>query len=156
MSSRRLTNSRWNAVFLLSAAALVSCGNDEPDQAAALLASIQAEDYRETWERAPGYETRQPSATAHSDAVDIFVNDVMAQALSTKGLTEWPVGSIVAKDGYDSDGALALTAIMEKRESGWFWAELNDEGEPTFSGEPDICVDCHDSGSDFVRAFSLP
>jgi len=45
---------------------------------------------------------------------------------------------------------------MEKRRDGWFWAEFDDDGEPKFSGRPSKCTDCHASGSDFVRAFSLP
>ena len=30
------------------------------------------------------------------------------------------------------------------------------DGRPKYSGKPSLCVDCHRSGSDFVRAFSLP
>jgi hypothetical protein len=46
---------------------------------------------------------------------------------------------------------------MEKRGSAWFWAEYDGPtGEPLYSGSPDLCVDCHASGDDLVRAFSLP
>jgi hypothetical protein len=127
--------------------------NDEPDDAVDTLA--RAQDYR-TWARAPGYETRQPAESPHSDQVEIFVNPVVEAALAdAAGATEWPVGSVVVKDGYADSGDLELVALMERRDDGWFWAEYDASGEPLYSGSPDICVDCHDSGSDFVRAFSL-
>lgn len=45
---------------------------------------------------------------------------------------------------------------MEKRASGWYWAEYDSDGDPDHSGRPEICLDCHRSGSDFVRACRLP
>lgn len=56
------------------------------------------------------------------------------------------------KDGWD-DGDLELIAIMEKRRDGWFWADMSMTSR---SGKPSVCVDCHKSGADGVRAFSLP
>jgi hypothetical protein len=86
----------------------------------------------------------------------MFVNDVVADALAADSvLTEWPEGSIIVKDGYTDDGELALIALMEKRADGWFWAEYDGDGEILYSGVPDVCVDCHDSGSDFVLAFGF-
>jgi hypothetical protein len=137
----------------------MGCGDDqEPEAASALFDRIQEENYR-GWDRAPGYETRQPSNTAHSDAVDIFINPAIADALTDgASLGAWPVGSLIVKDGYESGGELALIAAMEKRDDGWFWAEWTDtSGEDAkYSGKPDICIDCHQSGSDHVRAFALP
>ena len=141
------------ASLLLS---IVACRqNDDPEGADELLGRVQAESYQ-SWDRAPGYEERTPSAAPHSDNVEIFVNDVVAEALGQEGLDEWPVGSIIAKDGYDDEGELALVALMEKREDGWYWAEYDGEGAVLYSGKPQVCLDCHDSGSDFVRAFALP
>jgi hypothetical protein len=132
-----------------------SCGDDQdPAGAADLWARIHAANYRD-WSRAPGYEQRRPSHTAHSDAVDIYVNTKVAEALATADITAWPVGSLIVKDGFD-DGDLELVAAMEKRESGWFWAEWDGDGDASYSGSPSLCIDCHRSGSDFVRAFSLP
>lgn len=108
------------------------------------------------WERAPGYETRRSSNAPHGGSVDIYVNDVVADALANEtGLTEWPLGSIIVKDGFD-DGDLDLIAIMEKREDGWFWAEYDNDGDSLYSGKPDLCIDCHRRGTDHVRAFSFP
>jgi hypothetical protein len=136
--------------------ALAACRqNDSPDEAAELLERVRAEDYA-SWQRAPGYDSRTPSDAPHSDQVEIFVNDVLGAALAEEEVaTEWPEGSIIVKDGYTDDGELALVAIMEKRASGWFWAEYDADDAPLYSGVPDVCVDCHDSGSDFVRAFGF-
>ena len=30
------------------------------------------------------------------------------------------------------------------------------EGSSDYSGEPDICTGCHQSGADYVRAFGFP
>ncbi|HZO16265.1 MAG TPA: hypothetical protein VFB62_23485 [Polyangiaceae bacterium] len=142
--------------ILLALVLLCACGdNQDPEEAKAMWERIHQENYR-GFARAPGYETRQPSNTAHSDQVDIYVNDVLAQA--QPGIASWPVGSLIVKDGFTSDGELELVAVMDKRDDGWFWVEYNDvaAGEAKYSGKPDICTGCHESGADFVRAFTFP
>ena len=138
---------------------LIGCGdNQEPEEAVVLWNRIQSEDYR-SFERAPGFEMRQPSNTAHSDAVDIYVNSVLTDALASgETLSEWPVGSLIVKDGFNNDGELDLVAVMDKRDTGWFWAEYTEfeTGDALFSGSPGICTGCHESGADFVRAFGFP
>ena len=129
--------------------------NDDPGGAEDLLVEMQEAGYR-SWARAPGYAGRVPSDAPHSDAVEIFVNDVLEAALAEPGATKWPEGSIIVKDGYTDDGENNLVAIMEKRSDGWYWAEYDGDGTALYSGAPAICTDCHSSGSDFVRAFSLP
>lgn len=145
-------------VFPLAAAAavaLMGCGDDQdPEGAIELWNRIHDLNYR-GFARAPGYETRQPSNASHGNAVDIYVNDVVAQALASGGVSEWPQGSLIVKDGFDGSD-LDLVAAMEKRSDGWFWVEWDAEGDSSFSGKPDICIDCHSAGSDYVRAFSLP
>lgn len=139
-------------------AGVVSCGDDQdPEGAVDLLQRLRDDDYR-AWERAPGYPERRASRAPHGDQVEIFVNDVVVEALTTgASLDAWPVGSIVAKDGYADDGTLDLVAAMEKREDGWYWAEWDGENdESIYSGKPSICIDCHASGADYVRAFGLP
>jgi hypothetical protein len=135
---------------------VVSCGDNQDDAGArALLERIRADDYR-TWDRAPGYERRRSTSAPHSDAVDIYVNHRVAEVLALGDpLEEWPVGAVVAKDGFDGSD-LELIAIMEKRADGWFWAEYDDDGDPDYSGRPELCIDCHRSGNDYVRALRLP
>jgi len=138
----------------------VGCGDDQdPEGAQELFDRIHEQDYR-SWERAPGYAARQPSDAPHSDAVDIYVNDVIAAAIAAgEPLQEWPLDSLIVKDGFNADDELDLIAAMEKRQGGWFWVEYTDPdagGDAKYSGEPEICIDCHQSGSDYVRAFGLP
>jgi len=142
--------------FICLTALALGCGDNQDDPGARdLLARVKADRYR-SWDRAPGYEKRRDSNAPHSNAVDIYVNDIVAEVLALSAHDgAWPVGSIIAKDGFDG-GDLEITALMEKREDGWFWAEYDDEGNPDYSGHPDICINCHQSGSDFVRAFRLP
>jgi len=84
------------------------------------------------------------------------VNAVISAALAAaEPLAAWPGGSIIVKDGF-SGAELEIIAIMEKRNDGWYFAEFDAEDNPDYSGHPDICIDCHKSGSDFVRAFQLP
>lgn len=143
---------RWMVTGLLS---LAGCGDNQDDAGArSLLAQVRADDYR-SWSRAPGYETRRKSSAPHSDAVDIYVNTVVELTLQQRDNSpSWPVGSVIVKDGF-SGSSLEIIAIMEKRSDGWYWAEYDDDGDPDYSGRPDICIDCHASGSDFVRAFQL-
>lgn len=138
----------------LVAAGCSDDGNDEPEKAKALWDEIHAIDYR-SLARAPGYETRKPSSGPHGGAVDVYVNDVVTKALATPGTTAWPEGSLVVKDGWEGT-SLAYVAVMKKQGGAWFWAEWEGDGSTKYSGSPDVCTDCHRSGADFVRAFSLP
>lgn len=116
---------------------------------------IHSENYR-GWARAPGFEQRRSSSAAHGDAVDIYVNETIAEALrSPSALTAWPTGSLIVKDGFD-DGDFELVAAMEKRADGWFWLEWDAGGDASYSGRPSLCIECHASGADSVRAFALP
>ncbi len=144
---------------LLIAASLVlflsSCRNQEEEGAIALWEDFQAADYR-SWARAPGFPGRTPSTASHGDAVEIFINDTLVDALASgETLKAWPEGSLIVKDGF-KNGEQYLVAAMEKREGGWFWAEYEPDGEVSFSGEPGVCTRCHDAGADDVRAFGLP
>jgi hypothetical protein len=142
---------------LLAALALLAaaCGdNQDPAGADALWASLHEGGYR-TWARAPGYATRQPTSAPHGDAVEIFVNDVVAGALASGAITTWPEGARIVKDAYEGD-EVTVVAALEKRADGWFWAEWSADGAAKYSGKPDLCIGCHASGGDFVRAFPLP
>jgi hypothetical protein len=149
-------------VALVVGVALAACGqDDDPEGARVLWEKVNAGPGFRSWERAPGFATRKPSFTAHARAVEIFVNDDLAKALSAPRSTlleEWPVGSVIVKEGFSGDSR-KLVAVMEKRADGWFWAEYDDGGDSKYSGKPSVCIDCHDnrkSYSDWVYAFELP
>ena len=137
-------------------ALLASCGDNQDDAGARRLLAKVREDAYPTWERAPGWPSRRSSNAPHGNAVDIYINDTVHETLLVgASLTRWPEGSIVVKDGWDGSD-LELIAIMEKRGDGWYWAEFDDDGDPDYSGHPDVCIDCHRDGSDYVRSFRLP
>jgi hypothetical protein len=139
----------------LAVVALAACRNQDEAGADALWEEVHDADYR-SWARAPGFETRKPSSASHGDHVDIFINDVLVEALASgEKLTAWPEGSIIVKDGFTGESP-RLVAIMEKRDDGWFWAEYEPDGEVDFSGTPGVCTRCHDAGADYVRAFGFP
>jgi hypothetical protein len=144
------------SLLLVALAVATGCGDNQDDAGAReLLERVRNENYR-SWSRAPGWESRRPTSAPHSDSVDIYVNETVASALDAgEPLEAWPLGAIVVKDGF-SGSELELVAIMEKRSDGWYWAEYDSEGDPDYSGRPDICIDCHRRGADYVRAFGLP
>lgn len=147
----------WVSCVALSAA--TGCGDSQdPAGADALWQRIHAENYR-GFARAPGYETRKPAASPHSDQVDIYINGVIDDALkAAKPLASWPVGSLIVKDGFEDSGTQELVAVMDKRADGWFYAEYFDlaNGEAEFSGQPATCLNCHVDGNDHVNAFARP
>jgi hypothetical protein len=146
---------RTTIAVALIAAAAAGCGdNQDPQGADSFWTSIHAEEYRQ-WAHAPGYTTKQPTSAPHGDAVLIYMNDVVKEALAGGPITAWPEGSRIVKDAYGGDEVVAVAA-MEKRADGWYWAEWSADGNAKYSGEPELCTGCHASGSDFVRAFALP
>jgi Cytochrome P460 len=147
------------ALLALTASAAGCTQNDDPEGARRLYAKINEGAGFRSWRRAPSFPTRKPSFTAHSDAVEIFVNAPFSAALDgpTPILT-WPDGAIVVKEGFSGD-IRALVAVMEKRAGSWYWAEFDGDGEPLYSGTPKVCVACHDnrkSYSDWVYSIELP
>lgn len=143
-------------VSVLCVLVVAGCTDDQdPEGATELYQRLQDADYR-SWQRAPGYDERRGSSAPHGDAVDLYVNDVVAGALAAGApLDSWPEGSLIVKDGWDGDD-LEVIAAMEKRDGRWYWAEWDGEGASLYSGEPEVCIDCHASGDDYVRAFGLP
>lgn len=151
---------RFIVVLCFIGLGLSSCADDNqsPTEARTLWERINAEDYH-SFSRAPGYETTQPSAAPHGNRVDIYVNDVVQNVLDAgEAINDWPVGSLIVKDGFDADGKLDIVAVMDKQDNGWFYAEWIglESDEASYSGQPAVCVNCHASGADEVRAFGFP
>jgi hypothetical protein len=143
-------------LFLPFVAFVSGCGdNQDPAGASELWNRIHEGDYR-SMPRAPGYESRRPTNAPHGDQVDIYIDEGTKSAFDAKRpITEWPVGTLIVKDGWD-EGDLEIVAVMEKRANGWYWAEYDKEGNAKYSGKPSLCIDCHASGADSVRAFGFP
>jgi hypothetical protein len=139
----------------IAALCTVGCG-EEVDEAGAraLWDEIHTANYR-SWQRPAGWETRQPTVSAHGSTADIFINSVLVEAATFQGLGAWPDSSLLVKDSYRND-SLALIAAMKKTSGEWFFAEWSGDGEVKFAGRPDVCLDCHQAGSDHVFSMALP
>lgn len=119
-----------------------------------LLGELQEAGYQD-WRPAPGYEELQPAEGPHGDEVQTLLNPTAEQALAEGG-SEWPVGTVIAKDIY-RDGALIQIAAMKRVEEGWYWGEWNADGEPVIDeglkAEP--CESCHADGTDGTLGVTL-
>ena len=149
----------------LLAVALAACDGETGFTRVAdheLLTQVQQDRYRE-WARAPKHEMRLPTSAPHGQQVEIFINAPVVDALANAdglGRTAWPEGSIAVLEGY-VDGVtteLGQVAIMQKRHGVWYWEQYQGEDleQPRFSGRPDVCLGCHNTGQDFTRSFGLP
>lgn len=150
---------RFSHCGLMALALLVACGDNEPVDSgggAELLMRVRAADYR-AWPRAPGWQSRLPSVGGgHGGELDIYVNEAIATVLARgTPVDELPVGSTIIKDVWRGADFHAI-AIMDKRSDGWYWAEFTGDGEVSAAGHPRVCIDCHQRGKDYVRAFALP
>lgn len=153
-------------VAAIAAAALgiaAGTGCDEPLQPVAGEATLLAAagDYTK-WARPKNREEREPVLAPHGGFVDIYINEVVEADLAMvvpEGLLEWSEGAMVALAGFSTlEGeAPVQVALLRKRHGAWEWEQYGDIGEPPrFSGRPDVCVGCHNTGEDFIRSFRLP
>ena len=155
----------WPALALAALALMSACDGDPgfapaPDHE--LLTQVQSEKYRE-WARVPGRDMRTPTNAPHGRLVETFINGPVEDALANAdglGRTAWPEGSIIVLEGFadDATAELAQLAIMQKRHGVWYWEQYqgDDFERPRFSGRPDVCLGCHNTGQDFTRSFGLP
>ena len=160
-------------LFIGLALSSVACSeaNEDASGAEALWGQVK-NDYR-SWSNPTPYGSKQPSHTLHEEEVQIFFNSTVsdlhqdlddcrvlrptamqgqiffATALDAAGnaITEWPIGSVIAKDGYRG-GELAINSVLEMGAEGWFFAEYDSGGGVLFSGTPEICTSCHAGAMD--------
>lgn len=109
-------------------------------EARALMAQV-AGDYTD-WPRMPGFEYTRPSEAPHGLEVDIYINATLDEAVRGGAEPPWPVGSLAVKRGY-VDEVPWLTAIMERRADGWFFAQFTADGRLLTAGTDVMCQDCH-------------
>jgi hypothetical protein len=142
---------------------LAACSEETTSpEADAIRDQLDDADYRRSFARAPGWDMPRQSAAGgpHGAFVDIYVNEVVAEALEAgAALERWPDGALIVKDGWDdADGETYLfLAFMERRPEGWFWGEYRGDGSLVAAGVDDpTCANCHSAGQDSVFAFGLP
>lgn len=145
------------AVAALAALALYGCGDESAeasaDRAAQALLDEVRDDYAE-WPTMPGFEARRASASPHGNAVEIYINGVLDEALTDAFEADgqdasgpWPIDSMVVKLGYDGD-TLITRSLLHKTPDGWFYALFRADDAIVSAGREIYCVDCHDDGRD--------
>ncbi|MGC4089231.1 MAG: hypothetical protein QM756_15370 [Polyangiaceae bacterium] len=130
----------------------MACSGEDTDEAGGqgLWQRIQTQSFR-SWQRAPGWETQQPTSRAHGETAEIFINPTLAAARQQASLAAWPDGSLIVKDAQPS-----LIAAMEKSDGRWFYAEWSRDGAVRYAGVPTVCTNCHDAGEDQLFSLALP
>lgn len=99
----------------------------------------------------------QPSGDAHGAYAQIWWNNTASVAIAEGGSEPMPPGSLIVKEGYSTDDPAdlnAISAIWKIEGYGWFWARFNADREHVFSGQPEMCANCHYSGDDSMLAIS--
>ena len=155
---------RGCALFIGVAAATLLTGacDRDVDAGAALLQELESADYRNSYKRPPGWGRRLRGDSPHGSWVDIYINDVMVDAIADNvPLDTWPVGSRVVIEGWANEGSeiREFLLVMSKpvATDTWYWAEWGVGDVLVYAGEAVVhCTNCHDIGEDRVRAFDLP
>ncbi|HFE45865.1 MAG TPA: hypothetical protein ENJ18_10315 [Nannocystis exedens] len=154
---------RGSALFVgIAVAPLMGACDRDVDAGAELLQDLESADYRNSYTRAPGWGRRLQGESPHGGWVDIYINDVMVDAIADNvPLATWPVGSRVVIEGWANEGSEVreFLAVMSKpvATDTWYWAEWGADDVLVYSGEDIVhCMKCHDAGEDDVRAFDLP
>jgi hypothetical protein len=107
----------------------------------------EEDDYRE-WSLMPGTGMKDPGQGVHGDMITVYVSDVALSAIENKA-GSLPDGSIIVKEGYNSNGELERIVLMQKRDNyapednDWFWAAYNASGEVVDEGRLESCQNCH-------------
>jgi hypothetical protein len=116
---------------------------------------LREREYR-SWERAPGWAGPRTTDSPHSEAKEIFVDEALSAALGS-GVTRYPAGATIVKEGFDAGGDLAIVAAMQRLPGrGWFFVEYRADGSVIVEGEnPGLCTQCHRGAGDGVLAFDL-
>ncbi|WNG57827.1 hypothetical protein F0U59_25995 [Archangium gephyra] len=156
---------RPRSLFLLAVLAASACGpsstvdegtgviQDLETSEAGITAFVREGRYKD-WLAEPGvHETRAP----HGSKVRVFFNDTVVQSLRTGNATH-PVGSILVKELYESDGktlrghALDVKIAEGTGKDTWiFYEGFGPEYSSNYYGRGhSTCHGCHASGRDYV------
>jgi hypothetical protein len=112
-------------------------------------------------------ESSKPSA--HNKYFRMRYNKIAFDAMTDNGKLpigkQFPEGSLVVKELYDSkSGSVVLLAVMSKETgnenlaSGWLWGEYSPSGSTVYSisKKGSACVSCHSTDArDYTRVFDL-
>jgi hypothetical protein len=147
-------------------------GYDRPDTTgSAVLAWLEKEEYRETWELWPGtaplHEARPTGvvvapagAEPHGALLITYANPVAIDALS-RAAPAMPPGAVVLLEGYLPDSTLSSVSVMvqvgefDPERQDWFFARFGSAGEIDAAGHVEACQGCHVSEPDYLFSGEL-
>ncbi len=137
-------------------AAVVSASMPGTEDAGALWAHLKDEGYT-SWNLWPGKGEHYPGGAPHGATLTTYLNGTAARALD-QGAASMPAGSIIVKENYMPDGALAAITTMYKvtgfnPEAGdWHWVKYLPDGSVdgggTMHGIIPGCIGCHTGKAD--------
>lgn len=133
----------------------------ENDDALALLADVEAENYEE-WEPPPtsaDLPRRRAAVGPHGAFVEVYLHpDLLAAFFGEELLEAWPTGVAAVCESYASedDETAFLINVMRRDDDGWSWAQVDAEGRALTGPRPDDCIGCHGAAEDFVFSLFLP
>ena len=123
----------------------------------AVLAYLEAADFRNNWDLWPGKGEKYAGTEPHGALLTTYTNPAAAQTVADRagGMT---AGAIIVKDNFMPDGTLAASTVMYKingynPEAGdWWWAKFMPDGSVDMNGmaqgRVEGCIGCHASAAD--------
>ena len=136
---------------------------EQPDTtAAAVLAHLEEEDYRNNWERWPGLGELYPSEEPHGLLLTTYMNTAAFDA-RRDWPGEMPNGAMIVKENYTADGVFDATTVMYKHigynpdHNNWFWLKAAADGTVQAEGMVEGCQTCHGkrSSNDYIMTETL-
>jgi len=125
--------------------------------AEAVLAHLEAADFRSSWDLWPGKGEKYEGTEPHGALLTTYLNPAAARA-AAEGAGQLPPGAIVVKDNFMPDGTLAASTVMYKIEGynpeagDWWWAKFMPDGSVDMDGmaqgRVEMCIGCHARGAD--------
>lgn len=125
--------------------------------AEAVLAYLEAADFRSSWDLWPGKGEKYEGTEPHGALLTTYLNPAATRA-AAEGAGQLPPGAIVVKDNFMPDGTLAASTVMYKIEGynpqagDWWWAKFMPDGtvdmDGMAQGRVEMCIGCHARGAD--------
>ncbi len=133
-----------------------------PPDGTAVWAYLQSAHYSESWAVWPGTEAFYEGTEPHGALLTTYVNDIARRSIEAGDRTLAP-GSMVVKENYTPERALAATTVMYKApgfdpdHDDWFWAKYAPDGAVQAAGRVATCIGCHGraAGNDYIRTDRL-
>ena len=125
----------------------------------AILAWLDGERYRETWELLPGTSPLHEGAEGHGALLSTDANPVAMESID-RGALSMPPGAAIAVEDYLADSTLSTISVMVRvdepePESGeWHFTRFGSSGEIE-AGPMDSCRSCHVLEPDLVFGWEL-